>query len=276
VLGIALVVAAAIVGPEIRKRLPDLAERPEYRLAAVKIEITQPPHWVPHDLVEQVVQHAALPAELSLLDDDLTRQVAEAFQFHPWVEEVVSVKKSVPAKIEVQLRYRCPVAMVQMQQGMYPVDGAGILLPPADFRIADTRKYPVILNVRSTPQGPAGTPWGDPVVLGGARLAAELAPYWKKLGVTSISCERSPTGKTADEWYTLISTGGSRIIWGRAPGVDHPGELSVEQKIGRLKKYVADFGNFDQPHGPYEIDIRHWREISRRPLTAFLDDTIRR
>jgi hypothetical protein len=113
-------------------------------------------------------------------------------------------------------------------------------------------------------------------VLGAARLAEALlqAPsgqpsHWQRLNLIAIHV---PTldGRTniEDLSYELIAPGGSRIVWGRAPGSGHPGELSVEQKIGRLQKYVSDFGGFDRPHGPYEIDIRHWQEISRRPLSA--------
>ena len=87
-----------------------------------------------------------------------------------------------------------------------------------------------------------------------------------------------------DLQFELLTRNGSRILWGRAPGTNHPGELTVEQKIGRLKKYQSDFGGFDQPHGPYEIDIRHWREISRRPFVPHrrevrsqpLDEAMRR
>jgi hypothetical protein len=56
------------------------------------------------------------------------------------------------------------------------------------------------------------------------------------------------------------------VVWGRPPGNDHPGELEATQKIRRLEKYLADYGDYGQPNGPYEIDIRHWQEITRRPL----------
>ena len=50
------------------------------------------------------------------------------------------------------------------------------------------------------------------------------------------------------------------------PGKHYPGELTGEQKLGRVQKYLAEFASFERPAGPYEIDIRHWEEISRRPL----------
>lgn len=268
-LAVGLLIATATTYPAWQHLLPNLARRDEYKVRAEHITITQPPRWVPSNLVEQVLEHADLTSDLSLLDDGLTRRLAEAFALHPWVEEVLTVKKSFPAAVAVQLNYRRPVAMVQVKQGMYPVDPQGILLPPDDFAVSETKLYPLITNVHSTPQGPAGTSWGDAAVVGAAKLADVLAPHWKKFDLAAIECPRQLRG---DEVYVLIANAGSRILWGRVPGSDQPGELSTEQKIGRLKKYIADFGGFDRPNGPYEIDIRHWQEISRRNLTAGRDD----
>jgi hypothetical protein len=160
--------------------------------------------------------------------------------------------------------------MVEVRQGQYPIDSRGVLLPPQDFSVADSRSYPVITGVVSTPQGPAGTDWGDNVVAGAAELAAELAPHWKKFGLVAIVAPRTVDDheKIDEGVYVLLAKGGSRIVWGHAPGTDHPGELSTKQKIGRLDEYVTKFGGFDRPLGPYQIDIRHWRDISRTPLSA--------
>ncbi len=269
----AAVLVAGLCLPRLKALLPRLEERSEYRLPAAQIEITTPPHWVPHDLVAQVVERADLPKELSLLDENLVAEVAEAFRLSPWVEEVVSVTKSFPARVTVALTYRRPVAMVEVKEGHYPLDAHGVLLPPQEFSVADTRAYPAIIGVVSTPQGAAGTEWGDPVVEEAALLASELASCWQKLGLSAIVCPRSADSHARiDEGVFLLQArGGSRIVWGHAPGTDHPGELSTEQKIGRLEEYVKRFGGFDRPHGPYRIDIRHWRDISRTPLSAELE-----
>lgn len=274
---VAGVVSATVVVPMLRERLPDLRRAPDYRVGLADIHITEPPRWVPHDLVEQVLKQAGLSAErLSLLDDDLTPTLHEAFRRHPWVAAVVRVRKSRPRRVDVDLVYRRPVAMVAVQGGMYPVDADGTLLPPTDFSLSDTGRYPQIRNVPSPPQGPAGTNWGDLAVLGAARLADALLQsppgkpsYWKTLHLAAIRVPDGAGEQAALEElsFDLLTEGGSRIVWGRAPGSGHPGELSVEQKIGRLEKYLADFGSFDHPC-PYEIDIRHWQEISRRPLSA--------
>lgn len=275
---IAAVIAAIIFIPRITRWLPDAGARNEYQLAAAEIEITAPPRHVPVDLVEQVVKNAKLRETLSLLDDDLAERVAKAFRGHPWVAEVVQVRKSFPARIEVELKFREPVAMVAVTDGLYPIDANAILLPPIDFSVADARRYPVIRGVQSLPHGAEGRPWNDPAVTGAAQLAEMLRPHWKKLSLAAIRLPRRTTAEVDPKNLTfeLETRGGSRILWGRAPGTDHPGELKTKQKIGRLEKYLADFGSFDYPHGPYEIDIRHWQEISRRPLSAAREFPTRR
>lgn len=275
----AVVVSSLVVGPRLVRFLPDLSGRDEYRLQTENIQITRPPRWVPGDLVEQVAERAGFGAETSplgsagnpsLLDEGLAKRIAQAFRLHPWVAEVQRVQIQFPARVDVELKYRRPVAMVEVKQGLFPVDADGVLLPPADFSVAQARRYPLIRNVRSTPQGPAGTNWGDVVVNAGARLAAVLTPHWKKFHLAAVRVpDRTRANTTIDDLVLeLLTERGSRIIWGRVPGSKHPGELSTERKIGRLEKYLTDFGGFDRPHGPYEIDIRHWQEISRRPLTA--------
>lgn len=265
---LALGASAWFLAPRLQRYLPDLSSRPEYRLHFGEIEVTEPPYWVPPDLLHQVREKAGLPEELSLLDPTLTETVAKAFARHPWIAEVVQVRKSYPPRVRVEVRYRRPVAMVRVKAGLYPVDEHGILLPPTDFSPADAQRYPLIQNITSTPRGAAGVTWGDLTVLGAARLADALGDQWKNLQLTAVLAPTPTKAKIEidDLQYELVTTGGSRIVWGRVPGSTHPGELTAAQKIGRLQKYLSDFGSFDQPHGPYLIDITHWQEISRRPL----------
>lgn len=275
--GLAALVCATVFGRQWIRNLPDLSQRAEYRITAADVQVSAPPRWVPENFVPQALETAGLPREMSLLDESLVKDVAGAFRNHPWVSEVVRVKKSAADGVVVELKYRQPVAMVEVPEGFYPIDAKGILLPPADLSAADARRFPLIQNVMSRPAGPAGANWGDPSVLGAARLAALLqepvggndAP-WKRFRLMTIRLGRSSSTRPTleDTVLELATAGGSRIIWGRPPGTGHPGELTVEQKLGRLDRYVADYGGFDQPHGPYEIDIRHWQEISRRSLAG--------
>lgn len=256
--------------PTLLKLIPNLGQQEEYTLPAKDIVITHPEKWVPKDLLQQVLEHADIPETISLLDAGINKKIAQAFGQQPWVEEVVQVRKSLPARIEVELKYRSPAAMIAVPNGMYPVTAEGILLPPGDFTARDIKYFPVVRNVRSTPQGPAGTFWGDVAVSGAGKLASALAPYWREFDLMSIQLPASSeTNSTIDELiFVLTTSGGSRIIWGRVPGSNYPGELTAETKIGKLKEYLSHFGAFDTSEGPsFEIDIRHWQETSRRPLS---------
>lgn len=268
--GIALACGAIILAPRLVKSLPEIGNRPEYQLRVSNIQITEVPQWVPRDLVKQVAPQAGINPSRSVLDENLTSDLAKAFAQHPWVEKVVKVSKSVPARVTVDLVYRRPVAMVEVATGLLPVDGSGVLLPPTAFTPEDTPRYPLITQPKSSPVGAIGKPWGDPQVTAAARLAAVLLPHWQDFRLTAIEIPAGIDLRAPQEElvFQLQTQGGSRIVWGRAPGVIYPLELSADQKIGRLEECLSRFGGFDQPDGPYEIDIRHFQEITRVRLTA--------
>jgi hypothetical protein len=263
-------IVTGVLLPYVARYLPDLSQREEYLLDARQMEVTQPPHWVPRNFVEQIIHDSNLPEKLPLLDDTLVQEIAEAFQLNPWVEEVVSVRKSYPAKVVVQINYRRPVAMVEGRNGRLAIDRLGVLLPSSEFAIDEADTYPLLTGVASTPQGPVGTRWGDPVVEHGAVLAATLSPVWRKLGLVSIGCPETivPRPQLNDNLFILMARGGTQIVWGHSPADDALGEPPTEHKVARLQDYVKRFGGFDQPHGPYKIDIRHRSDVSRTPLSA--------
>ena len=267
---LAATVSAVAFFPLLSKLLPDLNRRTDYLLATEEIVITPPGKWVPKNFLQQVIEHSGLPQTVSILNKELNAQLAEAFGRHPWVQEVVEIRKTKSARIEVELIYRKPVVMIEVPDGMYPVTADGFLLPPQDFSGRDVKFFPVVRNAHSRPQGPAGMPWGDVAVAGAARLASVLERHWREFDLIAIQIPPSTEANlTLDNLiYDLTTSGGSRIIWGRVPGSNYPGELSTEQKIGKLKKYLSDFGSFENPNGPYEIDIRHWQDTSRRPLSS--------
>lgn len=271
---VALLVCAVLFWPMIESNLPDLTQNPEYRVTVADIEVNEPPHWVPHEFVEDAVERVGFPEEMSLLDEKLTVEIAKLFAHDPWVADVKEVRKlSFPSRLIVTLEYRRPVAMIEKRTGLYPVDASGVLLPKEDFSLSAMADYPAITGVRSTPPSLQGEVWNDPLVRGAARIAAVLESDWQTLELRSIRVPPRTTEdiKLQDAEFSLFTTSGSTILWGRAPGVTHEKELSVTQKIERMKTYLADYGSFDAPAGPYEIDIRQWQQISRRQIPASRD-----
>ena len=162
--------------PQVRRQLPQLNHRAEYRVGVDQIEIAQPlPRWIPEDIVEKIFARAGFGESLSLLDPQVSEKIAMACYAHPWVERLVRVRKTYPARVQVEVIFREPVAMVEVPgAGHYPIDRHGHSLPNEDFSAADKDRYPVIKNVSSVPVGNLGESWGDPAVVGAAQLAAVL------------------------------------------------------------------------------------------------------
>lgn len=265
---LAFAVGLVVFFPYLIQRLPNLSARPEYRLSTKEIRLVPAPERpIPVNLLEQIRLQNHLPRELSLLDPGLCEKLGTAFARHPWVARVVSVQKSFPAQVTVTLEYRRPVAMVQVKGGRIPIDAAGTVLPSEDFGVADVVNYPTIRQAGSSSLVRQGGRFKHPGLYGAVQLAELLGAKWNSLGLEAIELPRIQDGTQAadDIQLQLQAKVGSSILWGRAPGTDHPGELTAEQKVARLEKYLSEFGAFDRPNGPYEIDIRHWQEITRRP-----------
>ena len=254
--------------------LPDAASArselrgPEYRLKTSAIQllpVPEPP--VPVGLVDQVRRQHKLPAELSLLDPKLCQTLSEAFSDHPWIARVISVQKTHPAAVIVRVEFRRPVAMIQVRGGRVPIDSTGTVLPSEDFGVADVAEYPTIRLIGSSSLTQQGGRFKEPGLPGAVQIAELLRSKWNSLGLEAIELPRKSDSadESGDIQFRIMTKVGSTILWGRAPGTDHPGELTAAQKIARLEKYLAEFGGFDRPSGPYEIDIRHWQEITRRP-----------
>jgi len=234
-----------------------VAAHDEYRLTAADIEITPPPPWVRGDIRAQVLRDAGLgpgpDGGMSILDDQLVERLHQAFSLHPWVERVERVSKRHPAHVDVELVYRRPAAMVEIPgaegAGLYPVDADGVLLPSSDFSPVEALVYPRLAGVESSPLGPVGMRWGDPVVAGGARIAAVLQPQWATLNLWSIRWVKPSAGSdaSAPAIYDLTAAGGNVIHWGAAPGSEPPGEPTAEKKLARLQSIAARSGTLDAP-----------------------------
>lgn len=276
----ATTLGGAMFGPQLAHHLPDLSERPEYQLSWSKISVTPLQRWVPQHLCEQVRTLSQLPAEVSVLDESLVHQLAAAFSQHPWVESVRSVQKQ-PQGIHVELVYREPALMVQTRRGAYPVDTHGVLLPPSDFSLDDVEMFPTLEKVRSTPQGPAGTPWGDRAVVGAAQLAVQLTSGedhqtpWERYGLRAIvvRSQPGPVADVEDIEFGLTTTSGSYIVWGHAPGSDAL-EPNVAQKFERIDKFLADNGRFEQLNQPVFLDITDWEVIRWDLLSKVVHESV--
>lgn len=252
---------------------PTIARHPQYVITAEQIHITPPPPWIRTDIKAQVLRDDAVTGPLSILDngDDLAHRIQDAFEFHPWVASVERITKRLPSAIEVELKYRRPIAAVESADPggliFLPIDEHGIRLPEADLTDAERRYLPRISGVTGRPL--VGDAWNDPRVVGGAKLAAALADVWDRLRLVEILCAPHPASDDIDPQYVfeIITSGGTRIVWGAAPGQETlAGESSIDQKRQRLLEYASQHGRLESIEGPAVLDVRS--ELIVTPRTA--------
>ncbi len=138
--------------------LEQLRPSERYLLPLADLQCTPPPGLTRADFLDEVRYYANLPERLPLLDEDLPARLRAAFALHPWVARVEDITITPPRQVRVELVYRTPVLAVRWHGTLRAVDGTGVLLPAR----APTRGLPVYDGQPRPPQGPEGTPWGDP------------------------------------------------------------------------------------------------------------------
>jgi len=228
--------AAALAGLAAWSRLAEpVRAHPEQVLLPEAVEVVGVAPWVRCDVRAEALRNASLDAGLPLDDPELPRRLARAFDMHPWVRQVVAVNLRHPAAARVEIACREPVAMVGVKGGLLAVDGEGVVLPSADFTAESAAAYPRITGVDSSPQGPEGFPWGDPLVEEGAALAVAIGPEWKPLAL--VECR--PVAVGGRRGWELAGPEERIIHFGSAPGREQPDEPPAAAKIARLRAIAA-------------------------------------
>lgn len=261
-----LAVAGALGGALWSVSGPLLRSQPQYRVSAEQVVATPAPEWVKADVRREALHQSGLDEGFSILEPRIAERIAQTFALHPWVAGVDAVRLQFPSRVDVLLRYRQPVVMVEVPGGLYPVDAQGVLLPSVDFTSERAGRYPRLTGVVSTP-GPVGTVWKDPVLLGGASLAAELAPTWESLRLFRLAPMRRDPLEAPDspgEFELETVAGRTRIRWGHPPSKPDPREAETADKLSRLKHELSRRGDWD--HGSETtLDLRP-RAVAQAPL----------
>ena len=265
-----LLVAVLLVGSHLvwKAVRPHVLSSDDYLVGPQKVEITPLPDWIHTDVRAEVFRNASLDAPLSIMDDDLAERISNAFSLHPWIAKVGQVKRLPLGRVTVELAYRRPVCMVEVRGDLLPVDVRGVLLPVEDFSPVEKGRYPRLAGVDTLPVATVGQCWGDPRVVGGAEIAAALAGAWAELKFSRIVPLAAASPRTADRYtYELLTRGGTRVLWGRAPGTNAPGEIDAAEKVARLRNYARQHGTLEGRDGPQELDVYRLRavRVSSRP-----------
>ncbi len=232
----------------------DICDQEIYTVKESDFCVWNPPVWVSDRFVAEALELRAPEArteELNSLDPNLVDNLLIAFESHPWVEKVESIEVRFPARVDVKLKYKEPVATIDPtpsvafdlsdsttpvfnddgqtgQDGQnespgdarfgekYVVDANGYRLPDEYFRKNPSayRDFPIILGIRSTPVSGFGQ-CGDPLVVEAAAFARFLTErkVFEKLGVNRIVVAKKK-GEPKGV-YCLKTVGGVAVFWGR-------------------------------------------------------------
>ena len=248
---------------------PGVLSSEDYRLTADAVEITPVPEWIhkqDRDICREVFRDASLDGgRLPINDPGLAEKIRSAFALNPWVAKVHSVRKYHPARVKVDLVYRRPVCVVEIGTERLPVDRDGVLLPREDLTSTEAARYPRLVRIDGLTNTLVGQRWNDPRVAGAAEIADAFGSAWEKLALEMIvPLSAAATDRGPDCSYELVTRGGTRILWGRAPSSAFPGESSPAEKVGRLQQYFREHGTLEGPSGPQPLDLTRPGTIERR------------
>lgn len=261
-----------------QRQAATVARHPQYELTAEAVHITSPPPWIRSDIKTEVLRDAGLVGNLSLLEDwdVLIRRVRQAFEFHPWVASVRRIERRPPNSLDIELEYRQPIAAVESGGSggvsYLPIDVRATRLPDVDLTDLERRYLPRISGVAGRPL--VGDVWDDPRVVGGAKLAVALGDVWHRLRLVEILPSPQPQIRGDARFYSfeIVTSGGTRIVWGAAPGEEPlAGESLFAAKRQTLLDYAANNDRLDEIDGPATIDLRG--ELIVTPRTANRETT---
>jgi hypothetical protein len=251
----------------------NVAREPQYLLAADRIRITAPPTWIRSDIKSEVLRDSGLVGTVSVLDewDSLTKRVKDAFELHPWVASVEHITRRLPSSLDIELKYRRPIAAVESSDPsgvmFLPIDDHAVRLPEGDLTETERRYLPRVSGIMGRPR--IGDVWDDPRVIGAAKLAAQLADVWQQLRLVEIFANAPNSTRDDKALYTfeIVTTGGTRIIWGATPGQESSsGDSPFDQKRQRLLDYATQHGKLESIDGPAVLDVRS--DVVVTPRTA--------
>ncbi len=251
-LGGAILGVLAVVGYRVVSQASGwLQQQPDYQVAFSSIELEEPPpRWFKGGkaaFLEQVRKAAGLPRAISRLTTT-PDQLLAAFREAPWVLEASRVVFD-QDRIKVALRYRQPVAYVQLDRGEQRlVDAAGNVLQPEDV---DPEPLDPLIRIIGTGLKPpadarTGVVWKtlstgvlepDRRIVAAAKTAGFLAAARKstsKLAIESIIVS------DFDRRGLFLQTDLGILVWWRsAPGSEKGTEPLASEKWVVLEEWAA-------------------------------------
>jgi hypothetical protein len=290
-----------------RATLDWLGHQAQYQLSFDRIELApETPRWYlggSQAFLERVRLGAGEPENIAVLDVARDR-LALAFKKYAWVEEVLKVAYP-PGQIRLEIRYRQPVARVQLRGGEKKlIDRNAVILPAEDVDLAALDQVITITGDNSAgglaaPSEPRpGVIWKSPGDQTGLIRVDERIVAASKLAAFLVQDERANDAgqypalhmveiivtdfRVHTRGLFVLNAERTMIRWGDAPGDEPVGTLSAEEKWAILRQWrqkirsrlleLGDYWSFSKrglDHVcPHRDDSHRPKEFSERPARA--------
>ena len=232
-----------------------ISHRPEFMLDTSALSFRHCPPSARGDYMAEKLRNQLTVAlgGGSIFEEDLCDRVQKELRARPcfWVREVRSVRRLMPCKLEVDLVFRQPAALVQFGGRSYMVDTDGYWLPDALYnrkKVWKTESVPVIVNGKLTGAPPLAKEWGGPALAAGVRLYDFLlkAGLFDELPIERMDVTHVGE-REGEPDIVLFAQNGVAIKWGCSdsyahleglslPSWTHPDSLKLEMLRAKLKE----------------------------------------
>lgn len=271
ILAVIVLLASGVAARKLWDGLHDrLAGSPQYQITAEKIHLSPDPVpvWIRSDVKSEVLRDSRLIGTATLLGDtrETQQQLVDAFEIHPWIRTVRRIEFAGRSRIEIDLEYREPVAVIEVagtgQLELLPVDCDGVRLPDEDLTDVEKSYLPRIADIEVRPL--IGDALTDLRVVGAVKLAAGLRSVWEEFQLLDLVPSEYPEVYRSHRYYSydIRSNGGTLIRWGAAPKLGPPSEGTFDEKLARLQRYVRENGALDSIDSHKLIDVRQTLQVA--------------
>ena len=198
---------------------------------------------------------------VSLLRPGLLDEVREVYSNSPWVEEVCSLKRVYPNRINIEFIPRFVSAQLKQNGYYWLIAEDGVLLP-ADGVKVKYKDLPVITgDIDHRPEN--GQVWHGDGVDGALKALKALknTEFAKELDITKIHVN-SPSfidklkrpGRSRPR-LVVDTNSNISILWGTC-SENFPGEINTKEKIAMLKRLLKDWKAKGAMGRPVCFDVR--------------------
>ncbi len=180
---------------------------------------------------------------------DLLQHLQQSLLATGWFESIEQVQLTDADRVEVMGTYATPAALVNEGGIDHLCDARGMRMA-RDYRTNDGPSLPRVLHL-AAPTPAVANQWNGTALKDALDVLATVEAQPWRSQIAAMSVARHATEGVIE----LITTGGSAIVWGRAPSSASPSEVPTAQKLEYLAFLYAKHGRIDYGY-PASIDVR--------------------